>query len=82
MNKYMVKVAQMLSDENEHIGKTFLEATAADIPAAAAGAAVGGVIGSRYGRPKLGTFVGGHIAGGLATLAAMKHSLHGKVQDK
>ena len=81
MNKYLEKVAKLLTEENKQVGKTFALAAAADLPASAAGAWIGNKIGARYGKAGVGTFIGGHVGGGIGTLAAMKHSLHGKVKE-
>lgn len=81
MNKYLEKVAELMSHENKQIAKTFVATAAADLPAAAAGAWVGKRIGQRYHSPSLGTFIGSHVGGGIGTLAAMKMSLHGKVTN-
>jgi hypothetical protein len=48
MNKYLVKVAALLSDENKQVGKTFAIQTAAGIPAHLLGGVVGGAAGSKY----------------------------------
>lgn len=82
MNKYLEKVAKILTDENKQVAKTFGEAAAVDLPASAAGAWIGKAVGAKFGKPNMGTFVGAHVGGGLGTLAAMKHSLHGKVKEQ
>lgn len=82
MNKYLEKVAQLMSEENKQVARTFGLQTAASLPAHAIGAALGGYIGTRFGKPKLGTAVGMGAIGGIADLGALKASLHGKVKEK
>ena len=82
MNIYLEKVAQIMSNENKQVGKTFALQTVASLPAHAIGAAVGGYLGTKIGRPKLGTALGMGVVGGVADLAALKASLHGKVKEK
>lgn len=48
MNKYLEKLAEMLSEENKQVAKTFAIQTAASAPAHIAGAAVGGSLGGKY----------------------------------
>ena len=81
MNKYLEKVAKLLSEENKQVSKTFLAHGLASMPAEAAGGFVGGLAGKKYGRPGLGIFLGTQVAGGVAGLAAIKASLHGKVKE-
>lgn len=118
MNKYLEKVAQLVSEENKQVGKTFAYQTAAAAPAHLVGGYVGNVMGEKFlnrpagaisrglaragtgvaklGKPgrwlgakmpkhlsagTLGVGIGVAAAGGLADLAALKHSLHGKVKE-
>lgn len=92
-NKYLTKIAK-LSDENKAVARTFLESSAVAIPAHLAGAYIGEGLGTKYLRNKtlsmfgknlhlkgsnIGQFIGTSVLGGLADIAAMKHSLHGKI---
>lgn len=81
MNKYLEKVAELLSEENKQVGKTFLAHGVASLPAEAAGGYLGHLVGKRYGKGVLGTFAGTQVAGAVAGLAAIKASLHGKVKE-
>jgi len=81
MNKYLEKIALHLSEENKQVGKTFIAHGIASLPAEAAGGYVGHLIGKKYGRAGLGTFLGTQVAGAAAGLAAIKTSLHGKVKE-
>ena len=88
-NRYLEKIAEM-SAENKQVAKTFLHSWGASIPADIAGAYVGSRIGRKY-VPSLfkGKVSGGELGGtlgavgasGIAELAAIKHSLHGKVKE-
>jgi thioredoxin-like negative regulator of GroEL len=106
VNPYLEKIAEILSDENKQVAKTFALQTAASIPAHAAGAAVGGYMGGKLeprlaemssklgvigkklklGKPgsgtTLGAVIGVAVAGGLADLISLKHSLKGKIKEK
>jgi outer membrane lipoprotein SlyB len=82
MNKYLEKIAFHVSEENKSVARTVAEDAAASLPAAAAGGWIGNKIGQRYGKGSLGTFVGSHVLGGIAGIAAVKHSLHGKIAEK
>jgi hypothetical protein len=93
MNKYLRKIAE-LSDENKAVARTFLESSAVAVPAHLMGAYVGERLGSRllkhpihFGSVHLkgsnvGQFVGTSVLGGLADIAAFKHSLHGKINKE
>ncbi len=48
MNRYLEKVAELLSDENKQVGKTFAVQTAASIPAHIAGGVIGAKLGNKY----------------------------------
>lgn len=48
MNIYLEKVAQMMSDENSQVAKTFAAQTAVSIPTHIAGLAAGGALGAKY----------------------------------
>jgi|WetSurMetagenome_2_1015567.scaffolds.fasta_scaffold1478262_1 hypothetical protein len=87
-NKYLVKVAETLSNENRSLIRPVLEATAASIPADAVAyglsRAINPVIERKYGKfaghlAGLGTMVG---VGGVANAIALKHSLHGKMKEQ
>lgn len=80
MNKYLVKIAEM-SEENKAVASTAAKTLAVDAVASVAGGYLGHKIGKKFGRPSLGTFIGSHGAGGLATVAALKGSLHGRIKD-
>lgn len=77
-----------MSHENRSLVRPVLEATAASVPADAVAFGLGrGLIGpavtSRFGpaagkAAELGTFVG---VGGIANAIALKHSLHGKLNN-
>lgn len=82
MNRYLEKVAQLLSEENKQVGKTFALQSAAALPAHALGGYLGNIAGKKYGKAGVGTFIGTTLAGGLADLGALKASLHGKVKEK
>lgn len=71
--KYRHQKAAGLSDENKQVLRTAGEATVVGLPAGIAGAKIGHMAGSRLGRPSVGTFLGSHIIGGVAELAALKH---------
>lgn len=79
-----------MSNENKQVAKTFLSSWGASIPADIAGAYLGSRIGRRSGINLFkGKITGGELGGtlgavgasGLAELAAIKHSLHGKVKE-
>lgn len=48
MNKYLEKAAELLSEENKQIGKTFGLQTVAGIPAHIVGGAAGGALGAKH----------------------------------
>lgn len=48
MNKYLEKVAQIASDENKQVAKTFATQAAVSIPLHLGGAAVGAKLGENY----------------------------------
>lgn len=52
MNKYLEKVAEILSDDDKQVAKTFAIQSAAGIPAHILGGAAGGALGAKYlGKP-------------------------------
>ena len=86
-NKYLVKVAEIMSHENRSLVRPVLEATAASVPADIAGVALGNMarkaITPRFGpiagyAAQMGSVVG---IGGVANAIALKHSLHGKMNN-
>ena len=91
-NRYLLKIAE-LSNENKQVAHTFLSSWGASIPADIAGAYVGSRLGKGYKgfkMPMMGTHItggeaggtlGAVIASGAVELAAIKHSLHGKVNN-
>lgn len=83
--KPFLKLAE-LSEENKHVAKTALELGAVSLASGAAGSAVGAGLARRFAAGKMlrgvtsenaGQFIGGHIAGGLADLAVLKHNAKG-----
>lgn len=82
MNKYLEKVALSLSEENKQVSKTFALQSVAALPAHAVGGYLGNLLGKKYGKAGVGTFIGTTLAGGLVDLGALKASLHGKVKEK
>ena len=48
MNKYLEKIAQLVSDDTKQATKTFAAATLAGLPAKVVGGAVGGYLGNRF----------------------------------
>lgn len=95
-NKYLIKIAK-LSEENKTVARTFLESSGIAVPAHLAGAYLGERIGSKYLKDRavsllgkklhlrgsnIGQFVGTSALGGLADIAAIKHSLHGKIRKQ
>lgn len=78
-NRYLLKIAG-LSVEDKQVAKSFASTALFDLPVSAVGAWAGHRVGLRFRNPGRGTFIGGHIGGGLGTLAALKLSLHGKVK--
>lgn len=97
MNRYLLKIAEFyspnLSKENKQVAHTFLTSWGASIPADLAGAYVGSRIGQKYrgftiplskshvSGETLGGALGALAASGVVELAAIKHSLHGKINE-
>lgn len=85
-----------MSEENRQVGKTFLSSWGASIPADIAGAYVGSRLGRKFlpGKMKIplssSHVTGGEMGGtlgaigtsGVVELAAIKHSLHGKIKNE
>ena len=72
IGKFREKKAS-LSQENKQVLRTAAESTAVGLPASIAGARLGHLVGKKYGKASVGTFVGSHVLGGIAELAALKH---------
>ena len=85
-----------MSEENKQVTKTFLSSWGASIPADIAGAYVGSRLGRKFLPNKIKVpFSSSHISGGemggtlgaigasgVTELAAIKHSLHGKIKNE
>lgn len=73
-----------MSQENKQVLRTALESSAVGLPAGIAGARLGHLVGKRYGKASVGTFVGSHVLGGGAELVALKRGFnsHSKTLTK
>jgi hypothetical protein len=76
MNKYLEKVAKLLSEENKQVAKTFGAQTVAALPAHALGGYLGSKLGDKYlsGAAKATNKVVGRTAGRVGSLGSVGRS--------